>query len=135
MGLLIDTSALIALERMERDWDPLVEALGEEPAALPAIVYAELLSGVLLAETPERAAMRRGKVEALASRLPIAEFGAGAARRWSEIFAQLHRRGALIPSNDLTVAATALDLEFGVLVGPEGEKHFTRVPGLRVTVL
>jgi predicted nucleic acid-binding protein len=40
----------------------------------------------------------------------------------------------LIPANDLAVAATALHLEYGVLVGPEDEAHFRRVDGLRVVV-
>jgi len=51
------------------------------------------------------------------------------------LYARLSRRGRLIPSNDLAVAATALDLGFGVLVGPTGEAHFRAVPGLRVVVL
>ena len=34
---------------------------------------------------------------------------------------------ALIPSNDLAVAATAQHLGFGVLVGPLDEHHFRRV--------
>ena len=36
---------------------------------------------------------------------------------------------------DLAVAAIALQLGFGVLVGPNGEAHFRRVEGLRVEVL
>jgi predicted nucleic acid-binding protein len=47
----------------------------------------------------------------------------------------LSRAGRLIPSNDLAVAATALDLGFGVLVGPTDEAHFRAVPGLRVVAL
>jgi len=41
----------------------------------------------------------------------------------------------VIPSNDLCVAATALHLDFGVLVGPREEGRFRRVPVLRVEVL
>jgi hypothetical protein len=39
------------------------------------------------------------------------------------------------PANDLVVAATALELGYGVLVGPAGAAHFQRVPKLRVVVL
>jgi len=63
------------------------------------------------------------------------DFEAAIAVRWAEIFAALHRRGQAIPANDLAVAATALHLGFGVLVGPSGEDHFRRVDGLRVVVL
>ena len=65
----------------------------------------------------------------------LIEFGIEAAGRWAIVFADLHRAGALIPSNDLAVAAIALQLGFGVLVGPSGEAHFRRVEGLRVEVL
>ena len=110
-------------------------AAGSEPAALPAIVYAELVSGVLLAETSARAAARRTKIEALADLIPLIEFGRSIAERWAQLFAVLQPRGRLIPSNDLAVAATALELGYGVLVGPRDEKHFRTVPGLRVEVL
>ena len=109
--------------------------LDDETAALAAIVYAELLSGVRLADSPERAAERRAKIDALIARVPVVEFGAAAAEHWAEIFATLHRAGTLIPANDLAVAATARALGFGVLVSPGDEAHFRRVPGLLVESL
>ncbi len=132
MGLVIDTSALVATERAGESWDRALAAMGDEAAAVPAIVYAELLVGVELANDPARAASRRARIEALVSRVPLVEFGAGAAGHWARLFAGLSRAGRLIPANDLVVAATALFLEFGVLVGPRDEGHFRAVPGLRV---
>lgn len=132
MGLVIDTSALVAAERTESGAEAVPETFAEEPLAIPAIVYAELLAGVELADTPARAAERRAKIDALLRRVPLVPFGAGAAERWGDLFAGLHRAGALIPANDLAVAATAVDLGFGVLVGPGGEEHFGRIPELRV---
>jgi len=132
MGLVIDTSALVAIERAAKPWR---KALPDEPAALPAIVYAELLVGAELADTRRRAADRRAKISALAAAVPIVEFGATVAERWADLYGRLSRAGHLIPSNDLAVAATALDLGFGVLVGPAGGPHFRAVPGLRVVVL
>jgi len=41
----------------------------------------------------------------------------------------------MIPGNDLQVAATAAHLDFAVLLGPEGESHFAKVPGLRLVRL
>ena len=40
-----------------------------------------------------------------------------------------------LPSNDMAVAATALHLGYGVLIGPPDEAHFRSVPDLRVEVL
>ena len=135
MGLVIDTSALVSAERAETRWTEFLARLGSEPGLLPAIVYAELLVGVELAESPARAARRRAKIHALVAHVPVAEFTAEVAERWAQLYAVLSRRGALVPSNDLAVAATALHLGFGVLVGPRDETHFRAVPDLRVEVL
>jgi predicted nucleic acid-binding protein len=133
VGLVIDTSALVAVER----WGAraLSAQLPDEPAALPAIVYAELLVGVKMADSRTRAASRRAKIDALVAAVPIVDFGAAEAERWSDLYARLSRDGHLIPANDLVVAATALELGYGVLVGPADEVHFQRVPKLRVVVL
>lgn len=133
MGLVIDTSALVALERSATPWEG--DVCGSEDAAIPAIVYAELMVGVRLADTRERAAARRAKIDALVATVPVIEFGPAAAERWAELYAGLSRKGRLIPANDLAVAATAVAMGFGVLVGPADEAHFRLVPGLRVVVL
>ncbi len=109
--------------------------LGEEPTVLPAIVYAELLVGAGLADTSRRAASRRAWVGALAAAMPIVDFDRRLAERWAELRVELARRGDLIPANDLQVAATAVELGFGVLVGSRDEAHFRRVPDLRVEAL
>lgn len=138
MGLVLDTSAIVAVERVAEatdGWETLLEALSDEPAALPAIVFAELLVGVRLANSARRARNRRAKLDALVDLTGVVEFDAQVAQRWAERFAALSRRGRLIPANDLAVVATADHLEYGVLVGPEVEAHFRAVPDLRVVSL
>jgi len=132
MGLVIDTSALISLERRVDDW---IGKLPEEPTVVPAIVYAELIVGVKMADNRKRAAARRAKVEQLLSAFPIVDFGTAEAERWADLYAHLSRAGQLIPANDLAIAATALERNFGVVVAPSGEAHFRRVPNLRVVLL
>jgi predicted nucleic acid-binding protein len=131
----VDTSALVALERAGNRWEYLVSSCATEPLAMPAVVYAEILVGVYLADTAERAAGRRARLDALAERVPVVEFDRQIASIWADLFARLSRAGTTIPSNDLSVAATALHLNYGVCVGPADEKHFRVVPGLRVVVL
>ena len=135
MGLALDTSALIALERSEGSFEDGLGTMGSEGAVVPAVVYAELMVGVHLADTESRATERRARIEAIVARCPIVDFDRSVADRWADLFAELSRRGQLIPANDLAVAATALSLDFGVLVGPEGEEHFRRIEGLRCRVL
>jgi predicted nucleic acid-binding protein len=135
VGLVIDTSALVAVERAAAGWEDALSSLGAEPTAIPAIVCAELLAGVHLAQSPARAASRRAKIQAVIAKVPVVDFGLAIAERWAQLFGALSRRGRLIPANDLAVAATALHLGFGVAVGPADEAHFRVVPDLRVEVL
>ena len=143
MGTVVDTSALVAAERLAvrksapgiTTWDRLLGRLATSTVVLPAAVYAEFLVGVELADTPKRAAARRAKVDALKLRAPIVDFDGAIAEVWAKLFATLSKRGRLIPANDLAVAATALHLGFGVLIGPSGERHFRAVPNLQVEIL
>ena len=132
---MIDTSALVAVERLGIDLDQSLGELAEEIAVIPAIVYAELQVGVRLGDTPARAASRRARIEALVSRLPVVEFDRAIAERWAELFALLTRAGSMIPANDLSIAATAVHLGYAVLLGPKGEAHYEKVRGLRVARL
>ena len=135
MGLVLDTSALIALERSGSDAIDALGGLGDELLVIPAIVYAELLVGVQLADSRARASRRRARVDSLLTRCPLIEFSGAIAELWADRFAALSRQGKMIPANDLAVAATAVHLQYGVLVGPQDEAHFRRVPGLRCECL
>lgn len=136
MGVVVDTSALVAAERgrstqaegAQLTWSDLLGHLANESAVLPAVVYAELLAGVYLARSDRQAALRRARIDALTARVPIIEFNAAIARHWARVLTELRRSGEAI-------AATALHLDFAVLVGPSGERHFRRVAGLEVAQL
>ena len=134
MGLVLDTSALVELERLLPQ-EPVRDLPWDEELILPAIVWAEALTGVRLADTPLRAAQRRARLETLRARLSIEAFSAEIAEHYADIFAELMLSGQMIPQNDIAVAATARAVGFGVLAGPQNEKHFRRVPGLTTRVL
>jgi predicted nucleic acid-binding protein len=132
MGLVIDTSALVELERTGSEWIAKLGDLSDEAVALPSIVYGELLTGVELAGNAKRAAGRRAKIDALVAAVGVVPFSQDIAADWANLFASLSKRGAMIPSNDLIVASTARHLGFGVLVGGADERHFRQVPKLVV---
>jgi predicted nucleic acid-binding protein len=52
------------------------------------------------------------------------------ADHYADIYAELSEQGALIPQNDIAVAATCRALGAPLLVGPNDEAHFLCVPGL-----
>ncbi len=139
MGLVIDTSALVDAERLAVSdtaaWDTLLARVGDQPAVLPAIVYAEALAGVELAGTTKRAGARRARLDALTAAIAILDFDVDVARAWARLFATLQRSGRMIPANDLAVAATAKHLAYGLLVGAGGEKHFRTIEGLEVITI
>jgi predicted nucleic acid-binding protein len=133
VGLILDTSAIVAWERGQ--------AAGEGAAldpnevhALPAIVWAELLVGVRMAANAHRAAQRLARLEAIRRVTGIEPFSAEIAEHYADIFFELSEKGRLIPQNDIAVAATARALRFGVLAGPNDEAHFREIPGLDVRV-
>ncbi len=134
MGLIIDTSALVALERSLGTAQPLALE-PEEIYALPAIVWAESLTGVRLASDASRAARRLARLEAIRKVTGIEDFTPLVAEHYADIFSELSKAGHLIPQNDMAVAATARSLNFGVLVGPNDEVLFRRVTELEVQVL
>ncbi len=134
MGLILDTSALIALERSREGPDPL-SLKPDEIYALPAVVWAEALIGVRMAADSARAARRLARLEAIRRITGIEDFTDSVAQHYADIFYELSREGALIPQNDIAVAATARRLKFGVLVGPQDEAYFRRVAGLEVRAL
>lgn len=133
MGLILDTSAIVAWERGQAA--AVAAALDpREVYALPAIVWAELLVGVRMAANAHRAARRLARLEAIRRVTGIEPFSAEIAEHYADIFFELSEKGRLIPQNDIAVAATARALKFAVLVGPNDEAHFREIPGLGVRV-
>jgi tRNA(fMet)-specific endonuclease VapC len=134
MGLILDTSAIVAWERAHHTGrTPSLD--DTEELVLPAIVWAEALAGVRLADSAARAARRLAWLESLRRVIGIEPFTAEIAEHHADIFAELSHTGSLIPSNAIADAATARCLGFGVLVGPHDESHFRRIPELDVRVL
>ena len=134
MGLVLDTSAIIAWERAQHLDQPIDLDLDEE-FVLPAIVWAEALTGVRLADSAIRAAKRMRRLESLRQIMGVEPFTDRTAEHHADIFAELSAAGTMIPQNDISVAATARSISFGVLVGPGDEAHFRCVSDLEVRVL
>lgn len=135
MGLIVDTSALIAMERKQLPVGSIRDRIGMESVAIPAIVWAELLVGVRLAATADMAARRRARLEQIRLHVPIIGFDAQIAEHYADIHSECLKKGTPIPQNDMAVAATARCLGYKVLVGPQDESHFRSVSRLAVISL
>ena len=130
MGVVLDTSVLIAAERGAVRLEALLESLGEETVAVAAITASELLHGCHRAGDAGVRARRSAFVDALLDSLPVLPFGLPEARRHAELWAELARTGTAIGPHDLLIAATALAQ--GFVLATLNQREFGRVPGLRL---
>jgi predicted nucleic acid-binding protein len=133
MGVMLDTSVLVAAERGTLRLVPLLAAQGEAPVAIAAITAAELLHGCHRAADAGVRARRFAFVEAALELVPILPFGLIEARRHAELWAQLARDGTMIGPHDLLIAATALAQ--GHELATLNRAEFARVAGLRLLPL
>lgn len=134
MGLILDSSVAVAAERrgdtIEQFIQRIVDATGDQQAALSAVGVTELIHGIYRADTPERRARREAFIEELLTALTVYPFTIDAARLAGKLDAEQQSRGMVVPVADLLIGATALSLGFSVLtVNP---RHFRQLPGLSV---
>lgn len=101
--------------------------LGEGDAIISVITYGELRLGAERSDRREIALRALDAIIALAHVKPISE-EVGA--EYAVIRADLQRRGQLIGSNDLWIAAHARSA--GLTLVTNNEREFRRVPGLNV---
>ncbi len=133
MGLLIDSSVLIAVERGQLRADTVAGAAHpEEPVAIAAITASELLHGV-----HRLAGARRVRTERMLTRwlaeLPVIPFDVEVARVHAALAAQQRRCGRPVGSHDLMIAATAVHLDYRVAT--RDRRSFARIDGLAVEYL
>ena len=114
MGVVLDTSILIAYERRAIDIGGLIEGREQEAVGISAITAAELLHGVHRADTPVRRMKRTAYVEMVFNTLTLYPFDIAAARTYAELWATLQKQGILVGIHDAMIAATALSLGFSI---------------------
>ena len=130
MGLILDTSILVAAERRTFSLSALLDTVASEPVGIASLTASELLHGCHRAADAGTRARRFAFVEALLDRIPVYEFGLGEARRHVELWAALAREGSLIGAHDMLIGATALAR--GCALATLNERDFRRVPGLQL---
>ncbi len=127
MGLILDSSLLIASEKEKFDLAGFL-ATRDEPVALAAITASELLHGCHRAVNVRQKEKRTRYVEWVLTEFEAVPFALEEARHHARIWSDLARRGKMIGSNDLLIAATAVSLGFTVATG--NIREFSHVAGL-----
>ena len=123
-GKLLDTSALIALQKAEPALLQLLDT--DEEVFIPAIAVGELYYG---AANSSRAEKNLAVIDAMLVENVVLACDAVTARFYGRIRYALRRKGKPIPENDLWIAALAQQYE---LVLVTRDAHFQEVAGLMV---
>ena len=132
MGLILDTSVLIAAEKRRLDLFSLVKAASGDDQNLHvcSIAISELMQGVIRANSDERRERRLRHARMVQSLCLVLPFDLSDAEHHARIWADLASRGKMIGPHDLIIAATALARGYTVATLNAGE--FSRVTGLYV---
>ena len=130
MGLILDSSILIADERSRFNLSVWLRARPPEPVALSAITLSELCFGIEAEGNESRRRRRRRWLEKTIRRLEIVPLDAAIARVHARIWLQLSDAGLMIGPHDLIIAATAVHRRWAVATFNTAE--FRHVHGLTV---
>ena len=129
MGTLIDTSVLIAIERGSLDLEA-VKQPDDEELAIAAITASELLHGVHRLRGAVARTRAERFVEHLLDVVPVIPFDLDVARIHARIDAELSAAGAAVGDADLTIAATAVSLDYRIAT--RDLRSFPKIKGLTV---
>ncbi len=137
LGLVLDSSVLIAAERRKLTSEQTIEAVrktvGEVAVVLSALTVAEIGHGIYRGNTEEIRARRRAYLDELKLTIPIHPMTEATAEIVAKIGGEQASHGVNLPLGDLIIGACALEL--GYAVGTSNVRDFGRIPGLRVVHL
>src|ERR1700733_10404089 len=134
MGLILDSSVLIAAERKGSNARQVLSeiagrAAGED-GAFSVVTLIELAHGAARADTAERKTMRRQILHELTTSLPVHPVTVPVALRAGQIDGESTAKGVRIALSDLLIGVTALEL--GYRVATANVRHFQMIPGLEI---
>lgn len=130
MGVVLDSSILIGVEKGHIDLEKKIKGKEELDFFLSVISASELLHGIWRAQTAKVQSRRSAFVEEILTHFPIIEIDLNIARIHAQLWAQLIRKGKLIGSHDLWIAATCI--AYGHTLITLNTKEFKIVPGLKL---
>ncbi|MBN1665074.1 MAG: type II toxin-antitoxin system VapC family toxin [Deltaproteobacteria bacterium] len=133
MGIIFDTSAIIAIERSRASVETLIADHVEEPFGVSVITAAELLHGVERANTEERKFRRQAFVEKVIESFPVFPFDLTISRIYARIWAALAQKGFTVGAHDLIIAATAISLDY--TIATTNIRDFEKIPGAKIEKL
>jgi len=130
MGVIFDTSEIIAIERKSHDIYRIVNGREDEPFGISVITVAELLHGVERADTHARKIKRQAFVEKVIEFFPVFPLDISVARTYAKLWASHVSQGITVGSHDLIIAATALSMDYTIITA--NTRDFRKIEGLKL---
>ena len=137
MGLILDSSVLIAAERKAQPVSELLTDIraktGLTEILLSAVSVVELEHGIWRANTPEIEQLRKIYLAGIYAAIPVEPFTKEMGQLAAKIDAERRKQGVVIAFADLQIGVTALHFEYAI--GTLNVWHFDMIPGLEVRKL
>jgi len=137
MGLILDSSVLIAAERQGQNARQTLTSIssqvGVTDIAISVVTLIELAHGVARANTTERKEKRQQFLRELQSAVPIHPVTIALALRAGQLDGENTAKGICLALADLLIGITALEL--GYSIATANLRHFHLIPGLNVVSL
>ncbi len=128
MGVILDSSVLIAAERKRFDLARFLSANPDELFFITAITASELLHGCARATDAVIRERRTQFVEDVLQDYAVLPFNLPEAREHARLWAELESKGTLIGERDLLIASIAKTT--GHSLATLNRDEFARIPGL-----
>ncbi len=134
MGVILDSTVIIEAQRRGKTPERLIQrvlySVDNQPLALAAIGYTELVHGTYRGDTAIRRRNARAFLDEVTRELPVLSYTKEIAELAGRIDAEQRNLGYAVPFADLLIGATALHHGFAILTA--NVRHFALIPGLEV---
>jgi len=127
MKYLLDTDTLIYWLKGNKSIEEKALAIGLDQLGYSVISHAELCFGAYHSEQINKNLLA---IQVVSQKLALVNFNAESARLFGMIKADLKQQGNIILDADIMIAAIALSNALTLVTN--NEKHFTRIPNLRI---
>ena len=132
MGLILDSSVVIAAERLGQTAYQMLERISQQKndpeIAISVVTVLELAHGITRSDTPQRRTGRQQFLDDLLAGMPVHHVTVAIALRAGQTDGQMQVAGKRIALADLLIGSTALEL--GYSVATANPRHFAMIPNL-----